>query len=200
MKKTLSIRNISVIAILGTLGAVLMLMDFPIFIAPSFYKVDLGDLPCIIGAFALGPLPALFIQIVKILVKLLIKPTSTAFVGEIAAFLASSVYCVSAAFIYQRKKTRNNAIAALTIASLLMSAVATYANYVFIIPAFVSLYNLPLEAIIGMGQAIFPFIHDKLSFVLCCVLPFNLIKALITDVLTIVLYKHISPLIKDSIV
>ena len=74
-----------------------MIFDFPIAIAPSFYKIDLGDLPCLIGAFALGPVPAFFIQIVKILVKLLLKPTSSAFVGEMAAFIFSSVYCVSAA-------------------------------------------------------------------------------------------------------
>ena len=90
LKKYLSVKNISVIAILGALGAVLMLFDFPVPIAPSFYKLDLGDLPCLIGAFALGPVPAFLIQIIKILIKLLLKPTSTAFVGEIAAFVFSA--------------------------------------------------------------------------------------------------------------
>ena len=196
MNKYLTVKNISSIAVLGALGAVLMLFDFPIAIAPSFYKVDLGDLPCLIGAFALGPVPALFIQIVKIIVKLLFKPTSTAFVGEIAAFLFSSVYCVTAAFIYQKNKNRNSAIKAMVIASVVMAIFATIGNYLFIIPAYVNMYHIPLEAIIGMGSAIFPIISDKFTFVLCCVLPFNLIKALIVDVLTFILYKRISPLLK----
>ena len=196
LNKYLTVKNISSIAVLGALGAVLMLFDFPIAIAPSFYKVDLGDLPCLIGAFALGPVPALFIQIVKIIVKLLFKPTSTAFVGEIAAFLFSSAYCVTAAFIYQKNKNRNSAIKAMAVASVVMAIFATIGNYLFIIPAYVNMYHIPLEAIIGMGSAIFPIISDKFTFVLCCVLPFNLIKALIVDVLTFILYKRISPLLK----
>ena len=196
MKEYLTLKNISVVAILGALGAALMLFDFPIFVAPSFYKFDLGDLPCLLGAFALGPVGAFFIQVIKILVKLLLKPTSTAFVGEFAAFICSTAYCVSAANIYQFNKTRKTAIIAMIVGSLFMTIISCLANYFIIIPAYVKMYNIPLETIISMGQAIFPIIKDKLGFVLCCVLPFNLIKALIIDVLTFVLYKHISPLLK----
>ena len=196
MKKYLTVKNMAAIAILGALGAVLMLFDFPIFIAPNFYKIDLGDLPCLIGAFALGPISALFIQIIKIVIKLLLKPTSTAFVGELAAFIISSSYCVTAAYIYSRNKNKNGAIKALVIASFVMALVATIANYTFIIPAYVNLYHIPLETIISMGHAIFPLVNDKLSFVLLCVLPFNIIKAFIVDILCLILYKHISPIIK----
>ena len=198
LKKHLTVKNISSIAVLGALGAVLMLFDFPIAIAPSFYKIDLGDLPCLIGAFALGPIPALFIQLVKILVKLLLKPTSTAFVGEMAAFICSSVYCVSAAIIYQKNRSRNQALKAMIAASILMAFTGTIVNYLLIIPAYVKLYHMPLETIISLGQAIFPIISDKLSFVLCCVLPFNLVKTMIVDILTLLLYKRISPLLKEN--
>ena len=197
MKKSLSIKNITKIAILASLGAILMLIDFPIFIAPSFYKLDIGDLPCLIGAFAMGPIPALFIQILKILLKLLFKPTSTAFIGELAAFISSCLYCISASIVYQKNKTKKGALKAIVVGSLVMSIFTTIANYVFIIPAYCSLYKMPLEAIISLGKAIFPIINDKLSFVLCCVLPFNLIKTALVDFLTILLYKHISPLLRD---
>lgn len=196
LRKYLTVKNISSIAVLGALGAVLMLFDFPISIAPTFYKIDLGDLPCLIGAFALGPVPALFIQIIKIIIKLLLKPTSTAFVGELAAFTFSSVFCVSAALIYQRNKTRKQAIIAMICASFIMALAATIGNYLFIIPAYVNLYHIPLETIISMGQAIFPIITNKLTFVICCVFPFNLVKAGIVDILTALLYKRISPLLK----
>ncbi len=196
MKRKLSVRDISSIAVLGALGAVLMFFDFPIFIAPSFYKLDLGDLPCLIGAFALGPLPAFFIQVVKILIKLLLKPTSTAFVGEAAAFIFSTVFCVSAAFVYQSEKSRKGALKAMAVGTVLMVIASAIGNYAFIIPAYVRMYGLPLDAIIAMGTEIFPAVHDKLSFVLLCVAPFNLIKGFIVDVLTFFLYKRISPLLK----
>ena len=196
MKKYLNVKTIPAIAILGALGAILMFFDFPIAFAPPFYKVDLGDLPCLIGGFALGSIPALFIQLIKIIVKLIIKPTSTAFVGEIAAFIFSSAYCVSASYIYQLQKNKKGAIKAMIIGSLVMVVVAVIANYFFIIPAYVKLYKMPLEAIISMGTKIFPFINNKLSFVLSCVVIFNVVKAVIVDALTLVLYKHVSPIIK----
>ena len=173
-----------------------MIFDFPIVIAPNFYKIDLGDLPCLIGAFALGPVPALLIQIVKITIKLLLKPTSTAFVGEIAAFIISSSLCVSASIIYSKEKTKKNAIKAMIIGSLVMVLVASLANYLFIIPAYVRMFNMPLEAIIAMGTKIYPAVKDKLSFVLLCVAPFNVVKAIIVCFITSILYKHISVILR----
>ena len=196
MKNVLTVKNIATIAILGVLGAILMVIDFPIAIAPSFYKMDLSDLPCLIGAFALGPIPALFIELIKIIVKLLIKPTSTAFVGELAAFIISSSFVLTAGFIYQKNKTKSNALKAMIIGTIVMAIVGTVANYAFIIPFYVKMYNMPLETIISMGQAIFPIIKDKLSFVLCCVLPFNIIKGTIVSIVTFILYKRISVLLK----
>ena len=196
MKNILTVKNMAVIAILGVLGAILMMFDFPIAIAPAFYKLDLSDLPCLIGAFALGPIPALFIELIKIIVKLLIKPTSTAFVGELAAFIISSSFVLTAGFIYKKNKTRNSALKAMIIGTIVMSIVGTIANYLFIIPFYVKMYHMPLETIIGMGQAIFPIIKDKLSFVLCCVLPFNIIKGTIVSIVALILYKRISVILK----
>lgn len=174
-----------------------MLIDFPIFIAPSFYKIDISDLPCLIGAFAMGPIPALFIQVIKILIKLLLKPTSTAFIGEVAAFITSSVYCVCASVLYKNNRTKFGAKRAILISSIFTVLISSLANYIFIIPAYSRLYGMPLEAIISLGQAIFPIINNKLSFVLCCVVPFNIVKVCIVDLLTLFLYKHISPLLRD---
>lgn len=173
-----------------------MLFDFPIFVAPGFYKLDIGDLPCLIGAFAMGPIPALFIQIIKILLKLLFKPTSTAFIGEIAAFIFSSAFCISASMIYKTDRTKKGAIKAIIIGSIVMILVSTIANYLFIIPAYSRLYGMPLEAIISLGNAIFSIVDDLFSFTICCVLPFNCVKAILVDALTLLLYKHISPLLK----
>lgn len=196
MKNYLGIRNIAKIATLSAIAAILMIIDVPIFVAPSFYKIDLSDLPCLIGGFAMGSVPCLFIEIIKILLKLLFKPTSTAFVGEIAAFVSSCAFCLPASYIYNKNKTKNNAVKAMIISTIVVVVVTSIANYYFIIPSYVSLFHMPLEAIIAAGKEIFPIIDSKLSFVLCCVVPFNIIKYLLVDVLSLALYKHISPLLK----
>ena len=196
MKENLTIRNIAKIAVLSAMAAILMIIDVPIFIAPSFYKIDLSDLPCLIGGFAMGPIPCVFIEALRILIKLLIKPTSTAFVGEIAAFICSCAFCLPASFIYRKNKTKNTAVISMIISTVIAVVVSSVANYYFIIPSYVNLFHMPLEAIIAAGKEIFPIIDSKLSFVICCVVPFNLIKYLLVDVLSLALYKHISPLLK----
>lgn len=196
LKKYLTVKNISSIAILAALGAVLMLFDFPIAIAPSFYKLDFADIPCLIGSFALGPVPALFIQVIKILIKMLLKPTSTAFVGELAAFITSCSLCIPAAYIYSLQRDRKGAVKAMIVGVICMIVAASVANYYFIIPAYVNMFSMSLDAIIEIGSKIFPVVKDKFSFVLFCVAPFNLIKGVLVCVVTSLLYKHISPLLR----
>lgn len=198
MKKHLNTKNIARIAVLGAIGAFLMVMDFPIsFIAPSFYKLDLSDLPCLIGSFAMGPIPCVFIEAIKILIKLLIKPTSTAFVGEITAFIGSIALCVPAGIFYSNNRNKKGAIKALLISSIIYVFVSLIINYAFSIPFYGNLYHIGEDVIIAMGAQIFPIIVDKFSFVLLCVGPFNVIKVVLIDILAIVLYKRISPLLRD---
>ena len=84
-KKLLDVKNVVLMGMLGAIGAVLMLFEFPLpFIAPSFYGLDLSEIPVLVGAFSMGPVAGAVIEAVKILVKLVLKPTSTGFVGEFA--------------------------------------------------------------------------------------------------------------------
>ena len=75
------VRNLAIVAMFSAISAILMLFEFPIpFIAPSFYRIDLSEVPVIIGAFALGPVAGIVIEFVKILLNLFINGTSSAFV------------------------------------------------------------------------------------------------------------------------
>ncbi|MDO5440138.1 MAG: ECF transporter S component [Erysipelotrichaceae bacterium] len=195
--KYFTTKRISSIAIMSAIAGLLMLIDFPIsFIAPSFYKLDISDLPCLIGTFALGPIAGVIIETLKILIKLVLKPTSTAFVGELSNLLCGIALCVPAGLVYKKHHNKKGAIKGLIVGSISYIFIGALINYFITIPAFVSLYNIPLEAIISMGAEIFPFITSKFSFVCSCVALFNLVKTLIISVLTYLLYKRISPLLK----
>lgn len=197
--KFLTTKRISSIAILSAIAAVLMLFDFPIsFIAPSFYKMDISDLPCLIGTFALGPASGCIIELLKIILKLIMKPTSTAFIGELSNFICGISICIPAGLVYRKNHNKKGALKAMIIGSVIFVIVSSISNYFVIIPAYVSLYHIPLETIIDMGSAIFPFISNKFMFVLVCVSLFNLFKAIIVDILTYLLYKRISPLLKGK--
>ena len=106
-----NIRTIVSVGMLAAIAVVLMLFEFPLpFIAPSFYELDLSEVPILIGAFALGPVAGVMAELVKILLNLAISGTDTAFVGEFANFVMGCAFVVPASLIYQAKKSRKNAL------------------------------------------------------------------------------------------
>ncbi len=194
--RLLSIRNISRIAILSAIAVILMLVDFPLpFIAPPFYKIDLSEIPVLIGGFAMGPMAAVCIEAMKVLLNLLFNGTTTAYVGEAANFLIGVSLVLPAAYLYKKEKTKKGAIKALLCGIVSMALVGGLLNYFVLIPTYVKFYHLPLETLISMGAAIFPVVSSKFLFVLCCVLPFNLLKGIAVSLVTALVYKRVSPLL-----
>ncbi|MBR2810599.1 MAG: ECF transporter S component [Solobacterium sp.] len=195
MKQNNRIKTIARIAILGAIAYVLMLVEFPLPIAPSFYKFDFSEVPVLIGAFAMGPLQAIAIEALKIVLNLLFNGTITMGVGEFANFLIGIALSVPAGIVYQRNKSKKGAVLGMLWGSLCMAAAGVVLNYFVLIPAFVAIAHYPLDAILAMGAAIYPVITNTFMLVLLCVLPFNLIKAIAVSCITYFLYKRISPLL-----
>ena len=193
--KNVSVRTLAKIAILGAIAFVLMYFDFPLPFAPSFYKLDFLEVAVLIGGFAMGWGPAVAIEGLKIVLSLLFKGTSTAYVGELANFVVGCAFAVPAALIYHRNKTRKTAITGIVVGALCMTFVGVIMNYFVLLPAYSYFYHMDMEVLIGMGSAIIPLIKDRLSFVLLATTPFNLFKGLVVGVVTSLLYKHISPLL-----
>ncbi len=196
MKNTLSIKTLAKIAILATAGVIIMLFDFPLtFIAPSFYKFDFSEVPVLIGAFAMGPLEAAAIEFVKVLLNLLFNGTITAGIGELANFLMGCALTVPAGIIYRKEKTRKNAIKGLLVGIIVSVIAGDLLNYFVLIPAYVNISHFPLEVIIAAGAKIFPVIKNTLTLVLICVTLFNLFKGIVVSLVTLLIYKRISPLL-----
>ena len=127
--KLMTTKNVVLMGMFGALAGVLMVFEIPLpFLAPSFYGLDISEVPVLVGTFALGPVAGAVIEVVKILVKLVLKPTSTGFVGELANLTFGCAMVIPAGLIYQFKKTRKGAMAALTAGTLLMSAAAIVGN------------------------------------------------------------------------
>ena len=191
-----NIHVLAKIAILGAIAFVLMMIEFPVpFIAPPFYKMDFSELPVLLGGFALGPMAAVGIEALKIVLNLLFQGTSTAYVGELANFLIGISLSVPAAMIYSANKTKNSAVRGMVIGSLTMAVVGVLLNYFVLLPAYSFFYHLPIDTIVAMGGQIFPFVTNKLTFVIACVTPFNLLKGIMISVITALIYKRVSPVL-----
>lgn len=190
------IHNLTVAAMLSAVAFVLMFLDFslPMFI-PSFVKMDFSDLPALLGSFALGPVYGIVISLVKNLLHLIIPGTSTAGVGEVCNFLLGAIFAYVAGFIYQRNKTRKTAILGAVAGAVAMAVLSVPVNYFITYPAYVKFYNLPLEAILGMYQALLPAADSLIKCLIIFNMPFTLVKGLLDAVLCMLIYKSLSPIL-----
>ncbi len=190
---TSKVRVLTGTAMLGAVAAVLMYLEFPISIMPAFVKLDVSELPALIASFAYGPVSGTLVCLIKNLIKL--PSTSTAAVGELFNFVMGALFVGVAGLIYKRNKTRKGAIVGALLGALVMAVVSVPYNYFIVYPAYVVMYHLPLDAIIGMYQAINPNVNGLLACLLVFNLPFTFVKGALDAVLCFLVYKPLSPIL-----
>lgn len=191
-------RKIAVIGVFSALAAVLMYLEFPLpFVAPAFYQLDFSEIPILIIGFIFGPVAGVAGELVKILIKIVIKPTSTAFVGELANFIIGCAFVVPTSIIYRLRKTKKSAVTGLAVGTVSMTLIGMFVNAFVLVPAFAKLFGgVPVSDIVAAGTAVNPAITDIFTFAAFAVAPFNLLKGILVSVPTIFLYKFISKSIK----
>ena len=195
MMKDMKTKTLTKIGILGAVSFILMMIEFPLPFAPAFYKLDFSEVAVLMGGFALGPAAAVWIEALKVALNLLFQGSITAGVGEIANFLIGISFVVPASMIYAKHKTKKNAMKGLIHGTIWMAVMGFVLNYFVLLPAYSYFLKMPIEALVGMGAAIIPAIDTKFKFVLLATTPFNLFKGIVVSVVTLYLYKHISPLL-----
>ena len=178
------------IAMLAAIGSVLFLIEIPIV---AFYKLDVSNLPVLLGSFSMGPMAGLMILLIKSLVGL--THSTSGGVGELADFILGAVLMLPAVLLYQRHKTRKSALIGMGIGTVFMMIAGVLLNVYLLIPFYVTVMHFPMEAIIGMGTQVIPSIDTLWEMMLLITAPFNLLKGLVLSLLTFVLYKHLSPLL-----
>ena len=192
-KRNVSVsKRVSIVGICSAIAAVLHILDFPLpFLAPEFYKLDFSELPVLLCGFYLGPSASIACEGIKILLKLLLKGTSTAFVGDFANFAVGCSLVLPATIIYHLNKSRRSAVLGLFGGTLFLTVFGSAFNAIYLLPKFSQLFGLPLDTIVSMGSAIHPAVANVTTFVLFCVAPLNLLKGAVVSVLTLLLYKRI---------
>jgi riboflavin transporter FmnP len=193
MKKT---KLLTFAAILAAISSLLMYLEISLPVFPSFLKMDLSNIPILIGAFVLGPLYAVAIALIKNAMHLFVS--TTAGVGELADFLITSAFVLTAGFIYQSKKTKKTAIIGCVAGILVIILAGVLANKFIILPFYINAMNFPVQAIIDMCRAVNPLIIDINSYLLYAVAPYNLLKGIIISVITILVYKKLSYFMKEK--
>jgi len=184
---------ITKVAILAALAGVINLFTFPLPVFPGFYEMDLSDAVVLIGGFALGPWAAVIIEFIKQLINLSVNGTITAFVGEFANFLMGVAFVVPASWIYQRKKSQKTAWIGIGVGLSSLVVLSALLNYFLLIPAYSKVFGF--ETVLNMSKKVIPVIQDLKTLVIFATIPFNFMKGLLCSLITVLLYKKLSPLL-----
>lgn len=189
-------KDMTKIGMLSVIAFILMYFQLPItFVAPPFMKLDISDLPVLMGAFTMGPVFGIIIAALKNILHIVFKGTMTAGIGELSNFIISSTFAFVSAYFYRKHRTYKGAIISLTLGVLAMTALAMLSNYFVVFPLYAKV--MPMDAIIAMGSAITSKITGLFTMMIYSVLPFNLIKGFTTSAVMMLVYKKISPIFKD---
>ncbi len=185
------------VSILGAIAFLIMFIEVPIPIFPEFLKLDVSDIPALVGGFALGPVSGIMVELIKNILHGIFKG-GTAFVGEAANFFVGSVLVVIASLVYRRNKNKKNAILGLILGTIVMSGVAGILNYYVLLPLYETLLHFPIKAVVALGNKVNPKVTDLNSFIIWAIIPFNILKGVIVSAITVSIYKSVSVVINKS--
>lgn len=198
MKKT-TLRHMTVAGLFGAIAFVLMFFSFGVPILSPFAEFDLSALPELIGGYVLGPLGAVYITTIKLLLKLLFQGTSSMFTGEVQNFILSLSYVLPAILYYRKHKTKKGAVIGLVIGSIVSVVMAVLTNLYLIFPAYIKLYGMNWDGIIEICTAANPMITNIPTFVAFSVIPFNVISRGVSSIIAVLVYKKISVPLKKML-
>lgn len=164
------------VSLLSAMALILMYIDFPVLPLFPWLRIDLSDVPALLAAFGFSPIVGVLVELLKNILILLIKGTSTGFVGELANFLVGAALILPAGIVYHRNKSRKTAILGMILGAVFMEVMGILANVYILLPA----YGMNMDSAALM------------QYITIGLLPFNGIKAILVSVLTYLLYKRIS--------
>lgn len=188
---------ITKVAILSSIAYILMLIEFPIPFMPPFLKIDFSEIPVLISAFALGPLSGVVVELIKNLIHLFM--TQSAGIGEMANFFVGVSYILPAGLIYKYIKNKKGAVIGVISGTLVMVGFASIFNYFVFLPLYASLFKLPMDAIIQLGNNVNKNVVDVKTLIAFGIVPFNLIKGIIVSLIVLLIYKPLSPILHKNL-
>lgn len=194
-KRNVQIRAMVVTAILAAMSYILAMMSFSVPFMPSFIKLDVSELPALIGSFSLGPVYGVLICLIKNLLGLMNSGTNG--IGELSNFLLGAMFVFPAGLLYQRNKTRKGAIIGSLIGAICMAVGSVFTNIFLVYPIY---YNfMAKEAILSAYQLIVPAMKSVEQSIICFNMPFTFMKAMLSVLISLLVYKRLSPVIKGRV-
>ena len=191
-KTRFSVGVMTRVAILAAAASILFLIQIPIV---AFYKLDLSNIPVLLGAFSMGPIPGMMILALKSLIGLL--SSSSAGIGELADFIMGAALVLPAALIYQQNKTRKSAIIGMAVGTLCMVIAGVLTNKFILLPFYMGAFHMDMDGILRFANV--AGVDSEWKLLLMITGPFNLLKGVVLSVVAGLIYKPLSPILHAKI-
>ena len=180
------------VAILAAAASILFLIQIPIV---AFYKLDLSNIPVLLGAFSMGPIPGMMILALKSLIGLL--SSSSAGIGELADFIMGAALLIPASLIYHRNKSRKSALIGMVVGTLCTAVVGVLVNKFIMLPFYMGAFHMSMDAIVASAKV--GGIDSEWKLLLLITGPFNLLKGAVLSIVTFLIYKPLSPILHEKV-
>ena len=180
------------IAILAAAASILFLLEIPIV---AFYKLDLSNIPVMLGAFSMGTVPGLIILGLKSAIGLL--HSSSAGVGELADFIMGAALLIPASLIYHRNKSRKSALIGMVVGTICTAVVGVLVNKFIMLPFYMGAFHMDMDAIVASAKV--GGIDSEWKLLLLITGPFNLLKGAVLSIVTFLIYKPLSPILHEKV-
>ena len=191
-KTRFSVGVMTRIAILTAIASILFLIEIPVV---AFYKLDLSNIPVLLGTFSMGAVPGLIILFLKSAIGLL--HSSSAGVGELADFIMGAALILPAALIYHRNKTRKSAIIGMLIGTLCTAIAGVLVNKFIMLPFYMGAFHMDMQGILDFARV--TGVDTEWKLLLLITGPFNLLKGMVLCIVTGLIYKPLSPILHEKI-
>lgn len=191
-KSKVNIRLLVGTGMLSGLAFVLQYLELQIPLMPWFIKFDFSDLPALIGAFAYGPLAGVIVEFIKNLLHCTVTQSFT--VGELSNFILGAVFTATAGLIYKKNKAKKGAIIGAVVGSVVMGIISFPSNLFIVYPAYAKF--TPMNEIIDAYSKLLPSVGKLWQALLIFNVPFTIVKGLISTLITVLIYKRLSPVLK----
>lgn len=182
LREHFSAPRLAYMALFTALAYAVTFLEFPIFPATPFLKLDFSNVFFLIEGFIFGPVEAIVSIGIKECLSLI--DSQTAGVGELANLLMSTAFIILPAIGYRFLKGRKWVALFLVFACAAQISVSALVNRYINYPFFGALFGFD-------GAAMF---RSTWEFVLL----FNLIKSVSISVLVFLVYKPLSKFIKAT--
>jgi riboflavin transporter FmnP len=188
--------RITTTAIFTALAVALMFLEVPLPLMPPFLKFDFSEIPVLVGAFSLGPVWGIVIELLKNLIHL--PFTGTAGIGELSNFVTGSIFVGFSGLVYLKLHTRKGAAIAMAVGTIALAVIAVPINAYITLPLYGTVMNFSMEAILGASAKVNPLIKDKTTLLFVAFVPFKLFKGIVVSAITFFVYKPVSKLIHKT--